>query len=233
MSSGDQPHWRARWRAFEFALLAAAQFPLLSVLAMLLYPGGTIANPNTEGYRFFNNFLSALGLTVARNGADNLPSLLLFASSLALAGLGLIAYFVTVPGLFRGQKLPWILSLLGGGLGIVSGISFAGVAFTPANLYGQPHISFVLWAFQAFLGAALFMTLAMWLADGRWRQEAALFAAFTLLLGAYVWLLFNGPDVDAASGLTFQATAQKIIAYAAVGATAVQAYWARQRVQPG
>ncbi|MDX1617004.1 MAG: DUF998 domain-containing protein [Candidatus Promineifilaceae bacterium] len=198
---------------------------------MLLYPGGTIADASTEGYRFFDNFLSDLGLTVARNGVDNLPSLLIFASSLALAGLGLVVYFAAMPGLFRGRTLSWALSLLGAGSGIISGVSFVGVAFTPANLYGQPHISFVLWAFEAFLGAALFMTLAMWLAVGRWRREAVLFTAFTILLAGYVWLLFNGPTLDEAGGLTFQATAQKIIAYTAVGATTVQAYWARQRAE--
>ena len=53
----------SRWAiAMAFALF---------VLAMLLYPGGTIRDTSTRGYDFFRNFGSDLGRTTALNGRPN------------------------------------------------------------------------------------------------------------------------------------------------------------------
>ena len=40
-------------------MAACLLFPVLTSLAMILYPGGTHSNPDTKGYRFFENFLLA------------------------------------------------------------------------------------------------------------------------------------------------------------------------------
>ena len=37
-------------------------FVVLNFISMLIYPGGTIIEPDTKGYSFFYNFLSNLGV---------------------------------------------------------------------------------------------------------------------------------------------------------------------------
>ena len=53
-------------------------FFILNLIAMFLYPGGTIIDSTTEGYLFFYNFFSNLGEWTAQNGMDNFYSASLF-----------------------------------------------------------------------------------------------------------------------------------------------------------
>ena len=45
-------------------------FVILNFISMVIYPGGTIIEPETKGYSFFYNFLSNLGESTAKNGED-------------------------------------------------------------------------------------------------------------------------------------------------------------------
>ena len=42
----------------------------LNILAMLLYPGGNINNPDQIGYSFIYNFFSDLGMTISHSGKN-------------------------------------------------------------------------------------------------------------------------------------------------------------------
>ena len=53
-------------------------FVILNFISMVIYPGGTIIEPETKGYSFFYNFLSNLGESTAKNGEDNIVSAYLF-----------------------------------------------------------------------------------------------------------------------------------------------------------
>ena len=46
----------ATWgkRPFQLILVSSAQFVLLTIVAMLIYPGGTKYDSATSGYHFFN-----------------------------------------------------------------------------------------------------------------------------------------------------------------------------------
>ena len=63
----------------------------LFVLAMLLYPGGTIRDTSTRGYDFFRNFGSDLGRTTALNGRPNRVSQVLSGLGGVLLMLGIVA----------------------------------------------------------------------------------------------------------------------------------------------
>ena len=52
-------------------------FVILNFISMVIYPGGTIIEPETKGYSFFYNFLSNLGESTAKNGEDNIVSSLI------------------------------------------------------------------------------------------------------------------------------------------------------------
>ena len=58
-------------RPFQLVMWGCGQFIFLTVIAMLIYPGGTRSDPDAPGYTFFHNFFSELGFTVTRSGAPN------------------------------------------------------------------------------------------------------------------------------------------------------------------
>jgi hypothetical membrane protein len=217
-------------------MAGCVQFVVLTAVAMLVYPGGTVADPASHGYAFFRNFFSDLGRTKTTLGAPNTASFLLFFVALTLAGLGLILFFTAMPGFFRQAvqptslqvRLARVLSWAGSAFGVVSGLSFVGVACTPANLYLGPHGLFVEAAFLSFFVASLLYTAAILLTPTYPRRYALVFTAFTLLLAAYLWLLFFGPRPTAPQGLVIQATGQKVIVYAAILTALIQADGARR-----
>jgi hypothetical protein len=73
-------------------------------MAMLLYPGGTIRDPSTSGYSFFQNFLSDLGRTVAWGGQPNYRSAFLFVTSFVILALALAGSFVVFIRLFSSSR---------------------------------------------------------------------------------------------------------------------------------
>ena len=202
-------------------------FLVLTSLAMVFYPGGTRHTPGTKGYLFFENFFSELGLTRTYSGGSNSVSFFLFTAALALAGLALALYFIISPSLFWDSRITRVLSLFGTFFGILSGLSFIGVAFTPANLYLVPHRLFVRLAFTTFFVGVVFYALAILLNRSYPNLYALVNITFGALLGAYIWLLFFGPSTNTPSGLMIQVAGQKIIAYAAIISVFIQAYGSR------
>jgi hypothetical protein len=217
-------------KIYSFVIVGCGAFIVLTLLAMLLYPGGTSANHATHGYRFFYNFLSDLGLTVAYNGQPNWASALLFFVALGLAGSGLVLFFLAFRHFFRAGLLQRLLSLIGSVVGVVSGICFVGVAFTPANLLRQEHIRFVMWAFELFPIATFFYIPAMFLNHRYLRRYAWAFVVFWLLLVGYYLLMQYGPPASTSQGLLIQATGQKMIAYASIISILFQSLGAKRQL---
>jgi hypothetical protein len=216
-----------RQRIFALAVLACVQFVVLTVIAMFLYPGGTVIDPTTSSYSFFECFFSDLGRTECRAGQANTASAVLFVVALTLAGLGLVLFSVAMPHFFKrgaGRYLSWA----GSAFGVVSGLAFVGIAFTPADLYLEIHGLFVQVAFLTFFVATLFYTAAILLTPIYPNAHAAVFGAFAILLAAYLWLLFFGPSLETEAGLVIQATGQKIIVYAAIISIGIEAEGARR-----
>ncbi|MCA9919444.1 MAG: hypothetical protein KC445_15905 [Anaerolineales bacterium] len=139
-------------RPFPIVMWACGLFIGLTVLGMFFYPGGTWADPTTQGYRFFQNFFSDLGMWTTASGQANPVAATLFLFALTCAGLGLVLFFLTFPRFFAAPGwLTW-LSWLGAAIGVWSGISFIGIAFTPADIFLNAHVNFV---YSAFLSALL------------------------------------------------------------------------------
>jgi hypothetical protein len=213
-----------RKKLLTFVMSACLLFPLLTTAAMLFYPGGTRNDPTSQGYRFFEQFFSELGLTRSYAGEPQTASFILFTSALSLAGAALVVYFCLAPSLFWTRSSLKVISVLGSVFGILSGLSFIGVAFTPADIYLAPHALFVQLAFVTFFIAVLFYAAAIFLHPQFPNVYGWVCLSFSLLLGIYVWLLFFGPSTDMPSGLVIQVTGQKLIAYAAVTCMFIVAY---------
>ena len=216
----------ARSRLFSLIMAGCGQFILLTMVAMLFYAGGTNNDPTVARYQFFHNFFSDLGMTVAHNGEANTFSFLLFSLALSLAGLSLIVFFLLMPRYFQSDRLGLALSRLGAFFGILAGLCFIGVAFTPANLLLAAHVNFVYGAFGSYFIATLFFLAAMLKVPAFVARYLIVLVVFAVILGGYVWLLFYGPGE-----LTIQVTGQKIVAYAAIITVFIMAYGARQKQQ--
>lgn len=213
-----------RQKLLTIVMSACLLFPLLTTAAMFFYPGGTREDPTTQGYRFFEQFFSELGLTRSYAGEPQTASFILFTAALSLAGAALVVYYCLAPTLFWNRNMLKVFSVLGSMFGILSGLSFIGVAFTPANIYLAPHALFVQLAFVSFFIAVLFYAAAIFMQPQFPNVYGWVNLSFGLLLGIYVWLLFFGPATDSPSGLVIQVTGQKMIAYAAVTCMFIVAY---------
>ncbi|NPV68136.1 MAG: hypothetical protein HPY64_13420 [Anaerolineae bacterium] len=209
---------RSRWRrrVYWFTLFGVIQFLILTALAMLAYPGGTHVDPASPGYAFFANFFSDLGRIHAHNGVPNTLSVALFVVALSVAGLSLILFFLATLRDFQVSTGLQALSGIGSVLGILTGAGFVGVAWTPADVFPEQHIACVLLAFRAFPAAAILYSVAILRHPAYPRRYGVAYLTFAILLGAYLWLLTNGPALDSAQGLLLQVAGQKAIVYATI-----------------
>ncbi len=201
---------------FLFVAIGCMLFVVLTLVAMLVYPGGSHGNLSQTGYSFSRNFFSDLGLRQAHNGQHNPVAGALFFVALILAGLTLILFFFHFRRFFLDTRRDQIISLFGSLLGLGAGISFIGVAFTPADVYLDAHVQFVIWAFRLLPMAILCFTLVMFNTSAFPRGYTYIFLGFFGLLVAYYLLLTQGPGFETAQGLVIQALGQKIIVYASI-----------------
>jgi hypothetical protein len=212
----------ARW--YGFVIAACALFFVLTVAAMLIYPGGRLGDPRSTGYAFFSNFFSDLGQTHTHSGQSNTLSLVLFCCALAAVAAGMAAFFVTFATLFvSAPGFARTAARVAAVAGCASAICFLGVAATPWNIALRAHNAFTSWAFELFLAAVVCDIIAVLGTAGVPRRFAAVFALFALVLASYIALLLLGPRLDTDAGAAIQATGQKLIVYASMLTIFVQA----------
>jgi hypothetical protein len=219
---------RKRQRPFVWVMLGCILFLILTTVAMLLYPGGTRNDPMTGCYQFSTNFFSDLGITVAYDGSPNTLCAALFFTALVLAGLAVILFFVAMAQFFKRPLPARVLSWIGSAVGVVSGLAYVGIAFSPGNLFLDAHILFVQVAFLGFFLAVLFYLAAILVTESYPNRYAAVLAGFAVILAVYLWLLFFGPAPDTPNGLTIQATGQKIVVYTMIVTVFIEAVGARR-----
>jgi hypothetical membrane protein len=217
-----------RGRLFLLAMAGCVQFLLLSTMAMFFYPGGTYSDEDTAGYAFTQNFFSDLGRTAAHNGDSNTVSMVLFIIALSLAGLSLIVFFLAVPPHFAENRTAKRFSIIGSVVGVISGIGFIGIAAVPADVDQTLHTNFVYVAFTGFLLVVFCYSAAILKSRSYPRAYAYAYFAFAVILALYLVLLFSGPEVETAGGLTIQAVGQKIVVYTGIICVVIQSWGAYQ-----
>ena len=227
------------WRRDVYTLIALAcvLFVVLTAVAMLLYPGGTIVDPTTQGYRFFENYFSDLGLTHSRSGTPNLPAMLCFIVALVSVALALGAFFWAFTRCFAADPRALRRSRIAAVVGSITALCFIGVAAAPRDLAYVVHIVFELTAFPTFLVAAAFAIAALRALEraappGLPRRFLWGFVVLAVALAAYIALLAFGPPDWVLTGERIDITGQKLIVYTAIATICVQALQAR-RLAPG
>ena len=233
------------WRQWTRILLiiGTVQYVVLTVLAMIFYPGGIIGDTSIVGYSFTQNFFSDLGRISTPGGESNIVSRILFSTALTVSGILFIPYLITLPGVFTKSRPARILCYIGSAIGIYTAICFVAIAFVPiGGDLTDLHLSLVEMAFAFVPLEALCFAIAMYLEKEFSRLYSYVFFAFTIILFLYLGLLFMGPKLTNPDGsynpdgLTIQAVGQKIVVYAMNISFAIQAYGAfrvGQRQTPG
>ncbi len=132
----------------DFAIFTLVQFFFITHVLIYLYQGGSYYHPEEVCFTYNQNYLSDLGRAVYFNGFKN-PFWIFYTISLSLVGIGTALFFyITSKLLVKKSIIPVVL-------GIISGISYIGIAIFMVDLYFNYHIFFGVSAFVAFLAAGI------------------------------------------------------------------------------
>ena len=129
-------------------------FVIAFIIASYFYPGGNIHDPAQLGYSFTHNFLSDLGGLESHSGEDNIISSVFFNLSMLLFFFIGIS-FLFVPILFKENKSTFILAIIGSLFFFIGSMFFAGVGFTPYDVFFDLHVFFALNSFRLMIPASL------------------------------------------------------------------------------
>ena len=209
---------------------AALLFAVLTVAAMLVYPGGAVYDRDSGGYLFFQNFFSDLGATRTYSGRSNTTAHVLFIIALGCVGLAMIGFSTTWRTIAARRGAGRGFGRVAQAAAIVSGLGFIGIAVTPWDRVLDAHNAFVKLAFGVLL-IFILCTLSLQLRNEWPGGFVAVNVTYLIVLAIYVLVLFAGPGLGSRSGLEFQVAAQKIIVYGSILNIAVQAEGVRREAR--
>ena len=218
--------WSWQNKFFQFGVFGTLQFLVLTIIAMLIYPGGTIHHPEYETYDFLYNYFSDLGRTFTFDGSSNWLSHIVFKFTLTVSGICLILFFVALPSLFK-SNISKVFILIAAFFGIISGICYIGIANVPWNLDLRLHHSWVYKGFISFLIMTIFYSAAILVEQRYPNRYAKAFGIFAIILFIQIIIMLFGPRAwRSNTGLLIQAVAQKIVVYSEILVMLFQAYGA-------
>lgn len=181
-------------------------------LAIPLYPGGNLIDPDQEGYALARNFLSELGGYAAQSGDVNFLSAFFF--NMGMFAFTLIAIsFALTPQLFAQDRVTKFLATAGSVLMAIGCLFFAAVGLTPHDLYREAHIFAALNAFRLLVPGTLLYVIALWRA-GVSRRYLAIGLVF--LIGNISYVIYqwaSGPPTASMAALTEAVIAQKFMVF--------------------
>lgn len=203
-----------KWRKsiFIFNLISVAQYFALIHIAMFFYSGGTRLDSNAQGYSFFSNFISDLGLTRSYSGRPNTVSWLLFTISMITSGLSFILFYIAIRIFFKTKKQKWIINLASF-FGIMIGISIIGVGLTPWDIYTEAHDIFAEISFITTVITLLFFILAIFMNENYPNRFAYILIAYMLVSIIYIVIMIIVGPITTKFELTLIVTMQKVSSY--------------------
>ncbi|MDC3246764.1 hypothetical protein OAT66_01635, partial [Candidatus Marinimicrobia bacterium] len=176
--------------------ISTVLFIFFQITGMLLYPGGTMYNKEAKGYTFTENFFSDMGAYAARNGDPNYLSMIFFSLSLTIVGVTFILYYLTIPSLFRRDRLSYFISLLGSLFAIAGSLCLIGTGLTPSDLVLESHKFFANNIFYSFLLTSFFYAYLIFNSNTIKKRYAIGYLFFFVSIFIYVGVLNYGPSAD-------------------------------------
>lgn len=205
------------WKGI-FCLLsffAVFQFIIITLIAMVFYPGG---------YKFFEYTFSYLGTTVAENGVDNTISRVLFVISCTLAAIFLNTFWIAAPTLFLKKRLIKYLSFLGSFCGLISSPFLFLLAIIAGDIDYSGHIMATNVFFFLFAAAIIIYSIGILLNKEYQDVYGWTGIAFSVLIILYP-LLFRKIDL-------IRSLMQRIVVYGFVLWVAYQTIRVWKSVEP-
>ena len=172
-------NWKQK--AYFFAIFGCIVYVILTVLAMVFYPGGTYNNPNSLGYSFGENWLSDLGMTKALSGKDNRASMILYNMALIIWGVSLIPFFLALRSLFTESEIEKKLSTIGSLLGVIAAIGLIGIGLTPIDILYGPHMISAYIGYSAILYLGIIYSIVLFKSERLPIQYSIIFLIWTII----------------------------------------------------
>ena len=211
---------------YILSIIGCLQFIVLTANAMFVYKGGTYVDPSPLGYIFWQNYFSDLGRTVAHSGLTNTISFVLFTIALSLWGITQIPFYITFPTLFKNYPNLKKISISGSILGIISGISYIGIAFTPSDITSSLHDLFVVIGFSFAFFSIILYSYVIFKNDNYPNFYAIILTISAFILSVYFLFLFFTPNSQTPEGLLIYAVGQKFMIYTLLICNIIQGYGA-------
>ena len=186
---------------------------IISVLVSIyFYPGGNIHDPFQVGYSISHNFLSDLGGYKSHSGLPNLISFLIFNFSMVLFILIGIS-FLFIPKLFRDDILSFTISIIGSAFLFFGTFFFAGVGFTPYDLYLNEHVFFALNAFRLLVPGLILYFFVLVRSNVSKKYSLMIFILLFFTLSYVVYQIVSDSPLTSVEQMVEQAIIQKIITF--------------------
>ncbi|MFX1524934.1 MAG: hypothetical protein ACFFCC_15605 [Promethearchaeota archaeon] len=221
---------RLRIFLFILSIVGCLQFIILTIIAMVFYRGGTYVDPSSEGYIFWYNYFSDLGRVNAHSGQINLVSFYLFTITLSLWGITQIIFYIVFPFLFKDKSSLKKLNRISSILGIISGISYVGIALTPSDIAGRFHDFFVVIGFSFVYFSIIIYSYIIFNNDKYPNFYAIILAISAIILSVYFLFLYFTPNANTPEGLFIYALGQKFMIYTLLICNIIQGYGALKQI---
>ena len=181
-------------------------------VSIYFYPGGNIHDPLQVGYSVSHNFLSDLGGYKSHSGLPNLISFLIFNFSMVLFTLIGIS-FLFIPKLFRDDNLSFTISIIGSAFLFFGTFFFAGVGFTPYDLYLNEHVFFALNAFRLLVPGLVLYFFVLVRSNVSKKYSIMIFILLFFTLSYVVYQIVSDSPLTSVEQMVEQAIIQKIIIF--------------------
>ncbi|RPF91228.1 MAG: hypothetical protein CBD28_000215 [Rhizobiales bacterium TMED168] len=187
-------------------------FTISVFVSMFFYPGGNIHDPSQLGYSISHNFLSDLGGYKSHSGLPNLISFLIFNFSMTLFTLIGIS-FLFIPKLFRDDILSFTISIIGSAFLFFGTFFFAGVGFTPYDLYLDEHIFFAINAFRLLVPGLILYFFVLIRSSVSKKYSVMIFCLLFFTFLYVVYQIISDSPLTSIEQMIEQAIIQKIITF--------------------
>ncbi|RPF90595.1 MAG: hypothetical protein CBD28_001760 [Rhizobiales bacterium TMED168] len=187
-------------------------FTISVFVSMFFYPGGNIHDPSQLGYSISHNFLSDLGGYKSHSGLPNLISFLIFNFSMTLFTLIGIS-FLFIPKLFRDDILSFTISIIGSAFLFFGTFFFAGVGFTPYDLYLDEHIFFAINAFRLLVPGLILYFFVLIRSSVSKKYSVMIFCLLFFTFLYVVYQIISDSPLTSIEQMVEQAIIQKIITF--------------------
>ncbi len=208
--------------AYVITIIGIIQFFIFTIIAMFFYPGGTREDSTTNGYSFFQNMFSDLGMTEAYSGISNLVSMWLFSISMVLVGASIVVFVFAFDNTINTAENKGYISRIASFFGIIAGICFIVVGCTPKDLEWAyiSHFVFQYIAFLSILLMGILYSIVILKDKTLLPSYAFVFIGCALVQFVYLLILYKIISVN----LIVDVTAQKIVIYVQILMFLTQSY---------